>query len=169
MNYLVATFADRIAAERAYTDLETAHFPLEKVSLFGSGYKSSQELQTLYDPFLAARQEMQRMLVWLVPFGFFAGFTFNQVTAIPIIASFNPLNNSILGGIFGAIAGGLGSLTVGGGLKVVLGGQSGVPFQKRLAQGHYLIAIQASETQIRQAERLLQNLAPLYLQAYEKI
>ncbi len=169
MNYLVATFGDRMATEAAYTALELTGYPLDKASIYGLGYKTETDLQALYDPYLTARQEMQRMLVWLVPFGFFAGFTFNQVTAIQIISSFTPLNNSVLGGLFGAIAGGLGSLTVGGGLKVVLSGKAGTPFRQRLRQGQYLLVVTGSETQLRQAERCLGPTSPLYLQAYETL
>lgn len=167
MNYLVATFPERFSAEAAYTTLEIADYPTERISIYGGGYKTVDQLQSLYDPFLAARREMQRMLVWLVPFGFFAGFTFNQVTQIQIVDGFSALDNSIIGGIFGAIAGGLGSLTVGGGLKVVLSGKSGTPYPTRLLQGNYLVVVTGNESQVRQAERLLQNQSPLYLQTYE--
>lgn len=167
MNYLVATFPERFTAEAAYTRLEMADYPQERVSVYGGGYKTIDQLQALYDPFLGAQREMQRMLVWLVPFGFFAGFTFNQVTQIQILTGLTALDNSIIGGIFGAIAGGLGSLTVGGGLKVVLSGKSGTPLSARLRQGNYLIVVTGNESQIRQAERLLQNQSPLFLQAYE--
>lgn len=169
MNYLVATFPERFSAEAAFTTLEIADYAPERISIYGGGYKTIDQLQALYDPFLAARREMQRMLVWLVPFGFFAGFTFNQVTQIQIIEGLSTLDNSIIGGIFGAIAGGLGSLTVGGGLKVVLSGKSGTPLQSRLLQGNYLVVVTGNETQIRQAERLLQNQSPLYLQTYEDV
>ncbi|AXY68044.1 hypothetical protein D3A95_07810 [Thermosynechococcus sichuanensis E542] len=164
-NYLVATLGDRLQAEAVYTQLEKDGFPMEKVALLGRGYKQWAELG-LIDPFQVARQQMQRMLIWLVPFGFFAGFTFNQATQIDILPMLDRLNNSILGGIFGAIAGALGSLTVGGGLQVVITGKSGIPFEKRLQRGKYLILIQGSDSEIRRAERLLKVQPLENLQSY---
>ncbi|MCI3281588.1 hypothetical protein L5470_11490 [Synechococcus sp. PCC 6717] len=162
---LVATVGDRLGAEAIYTRLETDGFPMAKVKLLGRGYKQWSEAG-VEDPFATARQQMQRMLLWLVPFGFFAGFTFNQATQIDILPSLNRLDNSLIGGVFGAVAGALGSLTVGGGLKVVIAGRSGTPFETRLQQGKYLVLIQGSDNEIRRAERLLKAQPLEYLQAY---
>ncbi|MDG2991182.1 hypothetical protein L3556_09610 [Candidatus Synechococcus calcipolaris G9] len=155
IHYLVATYPDRISAETAYTYLERAEISPENLTLLGTGYKTWAEVDIL-DPFAQARQDMQRMLLWLVPFGFFAGFAFNQATQLTIVPGLSSIDNSVIGGAFGAIAGGLGSLTVGGGLKVIIAGRSGTPYQERLLQGKYiLIFTTGNETQIRKVERLL--------------
>ncbi len=162
---LVATLGDRLGAEAVYTRLETDGFPMAKVKLLGRGYKDWSDVD-VEDPFVTARRQMQRMLLWLVPFGFFAGFTFNQATQIDILPGLNRLDNSLIGGLLGAIAGALGSLTVGGGLKVLLAGKSGTPFQERLRQGKYLVLIQGTDNEIRRAERLLKVQPVENLQSY---
>lgn len=162
---LVATLGDRLTAEAVYTHLERDGFPMAKVKLLGRGYHQWSDVG-IEDPFATAWHQMRRMLLWLVPFGFFAGFTFNQATQIDILPTLNRLDNSVIGGVLGAMAGALGSLTVGGGLKVVTAGPSGTPFQVRLQRGKYLVLIQGSESEIRRAERLLKGQPLESLQAY---
>jgi hypothetical protein len=165
-NYLVATFRDRIQAEAAYTTLETAGLPLSQVSILGQGYKSLEE-SGVFDPHQAARQQAWQMMLWLIPFGFFAGFTFNQVTQLTILSSLNELGNSLLGGLMGAAAGALGSFTVGGGLQLLIRQQDAVPYRDRLQAGKYLLVVTGSDLVIRQANNLLQSLGSEGLQVYE--
>lgn len=165
-HYLVVTFRDRIQMEAAYTDLERQGFLLHHVSMIGQGYKSLSEAG-LFDPSQASRHQMMQMLMWLMPFGFFAGFTFNQVTELTIFEFLSPLGNSIVGGLFGAIAGAMGSFTVGGGAQLLIAGQERIPFQKRLRSGKYLLAISGSETLVRQANQILRSLPSDGWQAYE--
>ncbi len=165
-NYLVVTFSDLIQAEAAYTNLEAKNFPLAQVKIVGTGYKSLAE-SNLFDPSQAARQQMLQMMFWLVPFGFFAGFTFNQVTEIAILERLNPLGNSVLGGLFGAVAGAMGSITVGGGAQLLLAGKERTTYQQRLRAGKYLLVIMGSETLVREANQILRSLPSEIWQMYE--
>lgn len=165
-NYLVATFGDRIKAEAAYTTLEAKEFPLQQVTLLGTGYKSWVDYP-LFDPNQAIRQRLRWVLTWLVPFGFFGGFTFNQISQLTIVPSLSPLANSVIGGIMGAISGALGSLTVGGGIRLFLPGQDVQTYRQRLQTGKYLLVIKGSEFSVGQAYRLLRPLDPESLQVHE--
>jgi hypothetical protein len=165
-NYLVVTFRDRLQLESAYADLERQDFPLHRVSLIGSGHKTLAETG-LYDPSQSARRQMGQMLVWLVPFGFLAGFSFNLVTEITIFQFLDPWGNRLLGGLFGAIAAAMGSFTVGGGAQLLLAGQERIPFAERLRAGKYLLAIAGSEALVRQANQILRSLPSEGWQAYE--
>ncbi len=165
-NHLVATFLDRMQVEAAYTALETGGLPMPQVKILGRGYQQLEEIG-LFDPNLASRQRVFRMVLWLVPFGFFAGFTFNQVTQLTILPGFSDLANSVIGGLMGAIAGGLGSLTVGDGPKLLLRGQETLPYRDRLQAGKYLLVVSGSETLIRKANNLVRSLDCESLQIYE--
>lgn len=165
-NYLVATFLDRIQVEAAYTALEQEGIAASQVNILGPGYRQLEEVE-LFDPNQAARRQAIQMLVWLVPFGFFAGFTFNQVTQLTIVPSLSDLANSILGGLLGAASGALGSLTVGGGLQLLIGGRETIPFRQRLQAGKYLLVVRGSETLIRKANNLVRSLKCESLQVYQ--
>ena len=81
MNYLVAVFRDRMTAEEAYTRLEKATFPVERMSILGKGYKTADEFG-LIDPKSQAIKQAKFMAVWLVPFGFAAGTTFSLISEL---------------------------------------------------------------------------------------
>jgi hypothetical protein len=165
-NYLVVTYRDRLQAEAGYTAAENAGIPLAQLRLFGKGYKTLEE-SPVFDPTQAAWRQVRMMMLWLVPFGFFAGFTFNQVTALTISPSLGAVGNGILGGLMGAGSGALGSLAVGGGIQLITFGQERVLFRQRLQAGKYLLVITGSETTIRQANRALRSLPSELLQIYE--
>ncbi|MGL5034160.1 MAG: hypothetical protein ACRC6M_10220, partial [Microcystaceae cyanobacterium] len=73
MSYLIAVITDRIKAEEAYTALEAAGIKQSQMAIVGTGYKSSADFPFI-DPKRQARKQALFMAVWLVPFGFFAGF-----------------------------------------------------------------------------------------------
>ena len=164
-NYLVATLSDRIEAESVYTSLESADIPLKHIKIVGPGYKSLDELD-LFDPTLATWQAVKQMLFWLLPFGFFAGFTFNRITQLTILSVLPPLGNGVLGGVFGLIAAAMGGVTFGGGTQLIATKEA-VPFAQRLEAGMYLVVIKGSERLIRQANRVLLSLDKRNFKVYE--
>jgi len=165
-NYLVATFGDRPEAEAAYTALETKDFPLRQVTLLGAGHQSWVDYP-LFDPNQALRQRLKWVMAWLIPFGFFAGFAFNQITQLTILSSLGSLANGAIGGLMGAGSGALGSLMVSGGIKLLLPGQDTLTYRQRLQTGKYLLVIKGSEFSVGQAYRILRSLRPESLQVYE--
>lgn len=166
-NYLVATLPDRIQAESIYTSLEAADLPLAQIHIVGQGYKSLNEME-LYDPTLATWQRVQQMLWWLLPFGFFAGFTFNRITQLTIWSVLPPLGNGLLGGVFGFMAAAMGGVTFGGGTQLIATNEA-IPFAQRLRSGKYLVVIKGSERLIRQANRVLLSLDARNFKIYEDL
>jgi hypothetical protein len=162
MNYLVAVLPDRIQAEAAYLALEKEGI---KSTILGRGYKTADEFG-LIDPNEKAKKQVRLMAVWLVPFGFFAGFTFSFITGLETFAWAGEIGNHIIGGLLGAVSGALGSVVSGGGVGLIIGGGDALPYRNRLDAGKYLIVVQDSENVTRQATRILRQFDPENLQGY---
>ncbi|MEB3885888.1 hypothetical protein [Lyngbya sp. CCY1209] len=165
MNYLIAVLSDRIQAEAAYVALEKEEVPTDRVSILGKGYKSADEFG-LIDPNEPARKQVKLMASWLIPFGFVAGYTFSLITGLDTFAWAGEIGNHAIGGVLGAISGGLGSLLVGGGVGLIIGGGDAVPYRNRLNAGKYLVVVQGSETLIRKSTSILRKFNPENIQGY---
>jgi hypothetical protein len=165
MNYLVGVFCDRIAAETAYSALETAQVPLTNVAILGRGYRSADEYG-LIDPNQQAWKQMRLMAIWLIPFGFAAGFLFDTITSLNTFPWAGHLGNQIIGGILGALSATMGSFFVGGGVGLALGSGDALPYRNRLNAGKYLVVVKGSEALITQSARVLRPLKPENLQGY---
>lgn len=163
MNYLVAVLANQTKAEAAYTALK-AIVPAEQIAIVGQGYTPSEEF-SLLDPQAASKARSLTMAFWLIPFGFVAGFVFNLQTGIDILSGAAPLVNHMIGGVFGAIAGAMGSFFVGGGV-LNLGKQSEAPYRDRLKQGKYLVAVKGSVNLKNQATAVLREFEPEEMQSF---
>jgi hypothetical protein len=165
MNYVIAVLPDRIQAEEAYSVLEREGLPTQQISILGKGYKSADEFGFL-DPNQQARKQALRMLVWLAPFGFVAGYAFNVLTSIELLPWAGALGNHVIGGIFGAIAGAMGSFFVGGGTGLVFGSGDALPYRNRLNQGKYIVVVNGAPNLTNQATRILKQFDPETLQGY---
>lgn len=164
MNYLVAVLSDRIQAEVAYTALEKEGLPTNSIDILGQGYKSANEFG-LIDPNRQARKGAKRLIYWLVPFGFVAGYAFNYLTGIEILP-INPVGNHIIGGILGAASGALGAYFVGGGVGLSVGSGDALPDRNRLNAGKYLVVVKGTEELTRGATRILRSFEPENIQGY---
>lgn len=162
MNYLVAVLSDRIKAEAAYLALEKQAIDS---TILGKGYKTADEFG-LIDPKEQAKKQAQLMAYWLVPFGFFAGFTFSLITGLDTFAWAGEIGNHVVGGLLGAGSGALGSIFVGGGVGLVVGSGDALPYRNRLEMGKYIIVVQGSEILTRQATRILRQFDPENIQGY---
>jgi len=164
MRYLIAVLPDRIKAEEAYTALEQAGLAQAQLAIIGRGYQSADEFG-LIDPDAKARQQAKQMALWLVPFGFAAGFAFNVLTEVNLLP-IGELGNHLLGGLFGAIGGAMGSFFVGGGLGSASGSGEALPYRNRLNAGKYLVVVKGSEGDKNLATPILRQFEPENLQAY---
>lgn len=162
MNYLVAVLSDRIQAESAYLGLEKEGI---NSTILGRGYKTADEFG-LIDPKEEAKKQVRLMAFWLIPFGFFAGFTFSLITGLDTFAWAGEIGNHVIGGLLGAGSGAMGSVFVGGGVGLVFGSGDALPYRNRLDAGKYLIVVQGSETLTRQATRILRQYDPENIQGY---
>ncbi len=165
MNYLVAVLPDRIQAEEAYTALEKQGVPTEQVTILGRGYKSADEFG-LIDPNEQAKKQFQLMAIWLVPFGFVAGLTFNRLTGLNTFPWAGEIGNALIGGLLGAGAGAMGSIFSGGATGLVFGSGDALPYRNRLNAGKYLIVVTGNESVTRQATRILRSFEPENIQGY---
>ncbi|MGB3534623.1 MAG: hypothetical protein WBA13_14050 [Microcoleaceae cyanobacterium] len=166
MNYLVAVLGDRIEAEAASVALEKEGLSTQQVSILGRGYQSADEFG-LIDPNETARQQVKLMASWLIPFGFAAGFTFSLITGLNTFAFAGEFGNHTIGGLLGAISGGMGSVVVGGGVGMIIGGGDALPYRNRLKAGKYLVVVTGSETSTRKATRILRRFEPETIQGYQ--
>lgn len=165
MNYLIAVLPDRIQAEAAYVALEKEGVSTEQVTILGKGYKSADEFG-LIDPKEQAVKQARLMGIWLVPFGFVSGVTFNLITGLDTFAWAGRIGNSLIGGLLGAGAGAMGSIFAGGGSGLAFGGGEALPYRNRLNAGKYLIVVKGPETITRQATRILRQFEPEDIQGY---
>lgn len=165
MNYLVAVLGDRIKAEAAYSALEEAKFSMDTVSILGKGYQSADEFG-LVDPANQAWKQVRLMMVWLVPFGFAAGFAFNAITGLDTFPWAGATGNQILGGILGAGSGALGAFFVGGGAGAAFGSGDALSYRNRLNAGKYLVVMRGSDAQIRAATPIVRQFRPENIQGY---
>lgn len=164
MNYLVAVLGDRIQAEAAYSSLEKADVSMDSVAILGRGYQSADEYG-LIDPVDQAKKQIRLMALWLVPFGFVAGFTFNLITGLETFPV-STLGNQILGGLLGAASAALGAFIVGGGVGLAIGGGDALPYRNRLQAGKYLLVVRGDEKLIRRATYLIRQFEPENIQGY---
>lgn len=165
MNYLVAVLSDRIKVEEAYSALEKANFSMEEVAILGKGYKSADEYG-LIDPANEAWKQVQRMMIWLLPFGFVAGFGFNAITGLDTFPWAGAVGNRILGGLLGAGSGAMGAFFIGGGAGAALGSGDALSYRNRLNAGKYLLVIRGSNSQIRIATPIIRRFRPENIQGY---
>ncbi|MGB3787073.1 MAG: hypothetical protein WA949_03620 [Phormidesmis sp.] len=163
MIYLVSVWSDRIQAESAYTALESANITMDKVAILGRGFKSADDYG-LIDPKNEAWTQIKRMATWIIPFGFVGGFAFNAITGLNTFPWAGTVGNQIIGGILGALAGGMGSFFIGGGT----GGFGGdaLSYRNRLDAGKYLVVVKGSEALISQASQIMRPLRPENIQGY---
>ncbi|HIK37850.1 MAG: hypothetical protein NZ901_02035 [Geminocystis sp.] len=166
MKYLVAVLSDRIQAEEVYTALEKAGIPTTQMSILGKGYKGADEFGFI-DPSLQARKNAIRMAIWLIPFGFFAGYTFDLITTIDAFAWAGKPWNHIIGGFLGAIGGALGSIFVGGGIGFTSGSGDALSYRNRLNAGKYIVVVKGDNNIKNQATEIIRQFNPENLQGYE--
>ena len=164
MNYLIAVLPDKTQAQAAYSALTNEGLSPNQIDILGSGYKSADDYN-LIDPNQQARKGAKRLLYWLVPFGFIAGYAFNYLTGIEILALGN-LASHIVGGLLGAASGALGAYLVGGGVGLTVGSGDALAYRNRLNAGKYLIVVKGTEELTRRATGILRSFEPENIQGY---
>jgi hypothetical protein len=165
MNYLVAVLPDRVRAEEAYSALEKAGLPVGQVAILGRGYQSADEYG-LIDPAQSAKRGFYRLLPWVVPFGFVAGYAFNVLTGIELFTWAGSLGNHVVGGVLGALSGAIGAFFVGGGVGASMGSGDALPYRNRLQEGKYLVVVKGTAEIVDRATPVLRQFSPENLQGY---
>jgi hypothetical protein len=138
---------------------------MDKVSILGKGYKTADEFGFI-DSNSEVKKQARRLAYWTIPFGFVAGYAFNLQTGLEIFEWAGSLGNHIIGGVFGAIAGAMGSVFAGGGTGLIFGSGDALPYRNRLNEGKYLIVVKGSESLTKQATKILRQFEPENIQGY---
>ena len=167
MNYLIAVLPDRFKAEEAYTALEKAGIPLNRMAIAGRGYKTADEVG-LYDAKQQARKKAKFMSYWLVPFGFIGGYVFNMITGLHNLDWAGDPGNHIVGGFLGAVGGAMGSVFIGGGAgwATSTAGDT-VDYRDYLDANKYLVLVDNIGGFGDRAIPILRNLSVDAIQNYE--
>ncbi|MEO1297087.1 MAG: hypothetical protein AAFW75_15145 [Cyanobacteria bacterium J06636_16] len=164
-NYLVAVLADRIQAEAAYSALEQADLPIEQLDILGRGYKTADEYG-LINPSDEAERQTNQLAIWVIPFGFGAGYLFNVLTGIEIISWLGAISNHIVGGLFGAAAAAFGAFVTGTWSGWTVGSGDAIAYRNRLNAGKYVLIAKGKDAFVRKAAQLIRNYDPENLQGY---
>jgi hypothetical protein len=165
MNYLIAIVSDRPQAETAIETLTTQGIPNEQISILGKGYKTADEFAFI-DPQQPARRQALKMAMWVVPFGFIGGMAFNLSTQFDLFDWAGRTGNVLLGGLFGAIGGAIGSFLVGGSEALLGARGDALPYRRKLKEGKYLIVVQGAPNVTNRAMSLLKALKPESVEGY---
>lgn len=160
MDYLVATYRDRMAAEAAYVAAEKVGIPLEVVRLVGRGYADLDDI-ALWDRDAATMKQIQMLLYWLLPFGFVAGATFNLITQISMVS---PYIDPIIGGFLGMGSAAMGAYFVGGGVGLTTNRRPSL--RQRLEEGQFLLVIEGEMSLQGSSLRCLQQTRPLDIETF---
>ena len=97
----------------------------------------------LLNPALARKDRQRTLATWLIPFGFIAGLSFSQMTALKTFANMgfpNPLEK-LLGGLVGMISGALGSFFSAGGISQETADDLRA-LQKKSEEGFWLLILE---------------------------
>ena len=164
-NYLIAVLSNRIQAEKAYSALEQEEVPMSQVSVLGRGFKSADEFG-LINPDDEADRLSDQLALWVIPFGFLAGFAFSVLSGLQTFAWAGELGNHLIGGLLGAASGALGAFVVGRISGWTVGSGDAIAYRNRLNAGKYLIITQGSDELVRQATRVLRQFEPENIQGY---
>lgn len=165
MNYLVAVIEERLRAEEAYDALKQANLAAESIDILGRGFKTADDCG-LIDPADRVWRQIRLMLVWLLPFGFSAGFLFDRITGLDTFTWAGRWGNQVLGGALGAIAAAMGGFFIGGGVSLMVGSGKALSYRNCLNQGQFLIVVRGTEPLIRQATSILRQFRPSTIQGY---
>lgn len=164
-NYLVAILSNRQQTRDAYKALEEKSLPMENISILGQGYQSADDFG-LINPDQAADESSSRLAIWVVPFGFAAGFAFSLLTGLQTFAWAGEFGNHAIGGLFGAAAGLMGAWATGRLSGWTVGSGDAIAYRNRLNAGKYLIIAEGNDDMVKRATQVLRQFEPENLQGY---
>ncbi|MBV6622307.1 MAG: hypothetical protein KI793_05010 [Rivularia sp. (in: Bacteria)] len=163
MNYLIAVYKTRVEVEAARDALEKQDLPREKITILGEGYKNTDEYGLVASQNLDKNSLQTRLIFWLIPIGFAAGyiltlFTNIQFTHIEIIPT-DGISNTIIGGLLGGICGLLSAFIFRGFFVVELAPENTDAwlYRDRLNARKFLIIFRDTEESVKKATNVLHN------------
>ncbi|WP_017720529.1 hypothetical protein [Kamptonema formosum] len=153
----IGVFPTREATEAALTQLKNYDFPMEKVSVVAREVSEGDELARTPEKFIQDKsiEGLGKGIVAGGSLGGIAGLLAAGLTAVAVPG----LGSVALAGAAGMFAGGYYGAAGGGIIGAILG--NGVSkeqtrlYSEHLSEGHYLVTVEGTDEEIRQAESIL--------------
>lgn len=114
--------------------------PLVQLVAVGSGETPLQEVEDL-NPAFGRQRRQKGMARWLMPFGFFAGLTFTQITDLQTFSPLGPWAEPLLGGLLGMGSGWLGSMVAAASVSSEVDDRLRT-LRNRLEEGSWLLLLE---------------------------
>lgn len=153
----VATYTDHFAADDAVRQLQAAGFEMQKISVMGVDYHTTEHVVGYYNTGDRMKAWGKMGAFWGGLWGVLFGAAFFMVPGIGPLAVAGPLVSSIVGGLEGAaVFGGLsavGAALAGAGIPK----NSVIRYEKNLNAGNFLLLFDGDEEQVHKAAELLQH------------
>lgn len=164
----VGMFPDRLHTESALSHLKAADFPMNKVSIVAQHITSADATLNITEPTVQTEAQFVRhRTMERIENGALDGASWGSIIgflgaglvtlAIPGIGSIVLAGNRAAaigltaGAFYGAVSGGL----LGSAIGTNISDEQARHYRKRLAQGQYLIVIEGTDNELRQAETVL--------------
>jgi len=162
MNYVIAVFPDNAAAQLARDHLSQNGVRIEDhVLVVDRSTPANPDLQ-----FLGIQRRQNRLMAyWLVPFGFVGGYAFNVSTQYDLVSSLGAQGNHLIGGLFGATAGFVGSLFTGSS-STPFGKTKTPPYAKLIKRGNVLVIVRGAPNVTNKAKRVLRQIDSESMESY---
>jgi hypothetical protein len=114
--------------------------PPLRLERIGSGETPVDEVDLL-SPNLSRRRRQASMARWLMPFGFFAGATFTQITDLHTFAFAGPVGEAVIGGLLGLGSGLMGSYAAAASVNSENDDAVRI-LRNRLSEGNWLLLVE---------------------------
>jgi hypothetical protein len=114
--------------------------PLASLVAVGEGETPLEQVAEL-NPALARQRRQKGMALWLIPFGFFAGLTFTQITDLQTFAALGPLGEPLVGGLLGMGSGWMGSFVAAASVSSEVDDRIRT-LRNRLEEGSWLLVLE---------------------------
>jgi len=114
--------------------------PLASLVAVGEGETPLEQVAEL-NPALARQRRQKGMALWLIPFGFFAGLTFTQITDLQTFAALGPWGEPLVGGLLGMGSGWMGSFVAAASVSSEVDDRIRT-LRNRLEEGSWLLVLE---------------------------
>lgn len=120
--------------------LAAAQPPMASMVAIGTGETPLEEVEQL-NPAFSRQRRQKRMALWLMPFGFFAGLTFTQITDLQTFSALGPWGEPLLGGLLGMGSGWMGSYVAAASVNSEIDDRIRT-LRNRLEEGSWLLLLE---------------------------
>ena len=162
---VVSIFPTHVEAEAAVLDLQKVGFDMNKISIIGRDYQTTEHVRG----FLTWKDTAKAGAVGAGYWGSFFGGLFGILTGVGLlfipgvgqVIIAGPIAGVLAGWIEGLIVGGVGAAVAGGLVGALVG--LGIPKEKALKYetdikaGKFMVIVSGTDEEVNQAQQILQN------------